>query len=74
MPEIPVIKTTLFLKKLIKYGCEEISTRGSHHKISYKGRIAIVPVHVGKDLKKGLLPKILADLGIDIDRFIAFLK
>ena len=76
MPEIPIIKTADFLKLLIKYGCVQVGSKGSHYKIRnpVNGKISVVPVYVGKDLKKGLFAKILSDLEIDVEGFINFIK
>jgi len=35
---------------------------------------AIVPIHGGKDISKGLFSAILGQLGIDIDDFLDFMQ
>ncbi len=76
MPEIPIISAKLFLKTLLMYNCSVVGIKGSHHKIrnSLNNRVTIIPVLANKDLKKGLLVKILKDLKIDVEDFLMFLK
>ncbi len=76
MPEIPVISAKHFLKTLLLIGCEEVSIKGSHHKVRniLNGKITVVPVHSNVDLKKGLFSKILKQLDIDIEEFIKVLS
>ena len=51
------------LKLLLKDGWNEVSVKGSHHKLR-KGRQSItIPVH-GEDMDKGLLVAILKQTGI----------
>ena len=55
------------IKKLMQSGWRHTSTRGSHYKMEKKGyRPVPVPVHVGKDLGKGLLRKIEKDTGVKL--------
>jgi predicted RNA binding protein YcfA (HicA-like mRNA interferase family) len=72
MPNLPVIRSKDFLKHLIAFGCEEVSVRGSHHKLRYPftGKVTVVPVHGGEDTKKAMFAAILNQLGIDIDAFL----
>jgi predicted RNA binding protein YcfA (HicA-like mRNA interferase family) len=76
MPRLPVMRSKDFLKSLIAFGCEEISVNGSHHKVVYPatGKVAPVPVHKGEDMNRGFLAGILAQLGIDVDEFLKFIK
>jgi len=76
MPNIPIIKAKDFLKFLVKYGCEEISMRGSHHKIFYDvtNKTSVVAIHGGQDLDKGSFSGILNQLDIDIEDFLEFIK
>ena len=76
MPKIPIIKEKDFFRYILKYNCELISVKGSHHKISNKlnNKTSIVPIHGSNDLKKGMFAKIIKDLDIDIDEFIEFIK
>lgn len=69
MQKIPAMSAKDFIKALVKYGCQEISINGSHHKIRNPAndRITVIPVHGGRDIKKNLLLAILCQLGIDSD-------
>ena len=48
-----------------------VRAKGSHQifRNLITGKIVVVPVHGGKDLKKGTLLKILKHAEIDIDRY-----
>jgi len=76
MPKIPVVKAKDFLNLLTKYGCEEISVKGSHHKLFYSptNKTSVVTIHGGQDLDKGSFKGILNQLGIDVDDFLEFVK
>ncbi|MCL2494045.1 MAG: type II toxin-antitoxin system HicA family toxin [Oscillospiraceae bacterium] len=76
MPDIPVMRSKDFLKCLLRFGCEEIHVRGSHHKLYYPetGLAAPVAVHGGKDITKAVFIGTLKQLGIDVDEFLAFIK
>ena len=56
MPKIPIVKAKDFLKYLLRYGCELVSVKGSHHKILNKSnkQISILPIHSNKDLAPAL--------------------
>jgi predicted RNA binding protein YcfA (HicA-like mRNA interferase family) len=76
VPKLPVIKAKDFLRELLAFGCEVVAVNGSHHKVRNvkNGKTATIPIHGGKDLKKGLFPAILKDLDIDINGFLKFIK
>ena len=48
-----------------------VRAKGSHQifRNPITGKIVVVPVHGGKDLKKGTLLRIIKHAGIDIDRY-----
>ena len=57
-----------------KAGFEVTRVKGSHHMMRHgddPSRSTVIPVHAGKDLKRGLLHKIVADAGLTTDEFIA---
>jgi len=56
-------------KRLRKAGCKELRQKGSHLRVSCPpdDRKSTIPVHKGKDIKKGTLKSIEKDLDIDID-------
>ena len=76
MPKIPIIKAKHFLSFLEKYGCTEISIRGSHHKMfnPKTSMTSVVTVHSGQDFDKGSFSGVLSQLGIDADDFLEFMK
>jgi len=76
MPRIPVIKVKDFCELLVKYGCVEVSIRGSHHKIHNPstGMTSIVAVHSSQDLDRGSFTGILGQLGIDLGEFLKFIS
>ena len=50
--------------------------KGSHHIVEHpddKTKRTTVPVHKGKDIKRGLLRKIIEDVGMTEDEFVALL-
>ena len=76
MPKIPIIKAKDFRKYLIKYGCEDVSTKGSHFKIynPTTNKTSMVAIHGGDDVDRGSFSGVLNQLGIDVDEFIKFIK
>lgn len=52
------------LKLLIKNGWELDGINGSHHRLKKDGKLEVIPVH-GKDMKLGLLKKILKRTGLE---------
>jgi predicted RNA binding protein YcfA (HicA-like mRNA interferase family) len=49
-------------------------SRGSHQRFAHPdGRRTTVPMHKGKTIGRGLLRKILKDIGITADEFAQFL-
>ena len=71
MNKLPVITEKELYDLLIQYGCKHVSVKGSHYKVTNpaNGRVAPIPVHAGKDIRRGFMKGILAQLGIDIDDF-----
>ena len=50
--------------------------KGSHHIMRHRDdprRGAVVPVHAAKDIKRGLLHKIIGDAGLTAEEFKALL-
>jgi len=76
MPRIPSAKSKDFHAGLIKFGCVEQGVRGSHHKIynPKTNKTSVIPVHSGKDIKKGTFSAVLRQLEIDADAFVEFLE
>jgi len=76
MPKIPIIKAKDYIKFLVKYGCQHIHVKGSHHKIFNvtNNKTSVVSVHAGKDMNKGAFVDTLKQLEIDIDDFLNFIQ
>ena len=51
------------LKKLLKDGWQEVSIKGSHHKLRKGNQSEIIPIH-GKDVPIGLLKAIMKRTGL----------
>jgi predicted RNA binding protein YcfA (HicA-like mRNA interferase family) len=75
MPKLPIISAKDFLRCVLRYGCILINIEGSHFKVENPktGARATIPVHAGRDMDRGFMKKILTQLGIDEDDFIASL-
>ena len=76
MPKIPIIKGDQFIDYLIKFGCKEVSVRGSHHKIRNpeNGKVSVIAVHSGKDIDSGSFSGVIQQLGIDLATFVGFVN
>lgn len=57
------MKDKELLKLLLKNGWQLSEFKGSHHILTKNGKIEVIPVH-GKDMKIGLLTKILKRTGL----------
>ena len=64
-PKAPVLKPDELIHLLERHGFVKISQEGSHVKMrNQENTTIIIPVHQGKDLKKGLIRAILRQAGI----------
>jgi predicted RNA binding protein YcfA (HicA-like mRNA interferase family) len=52
------------VRMLAKHGWRLEHVRGSHHILRKEGKHLAVPVHVGRDLGKGLLARLLREAGL----------
>lgn len=75
MPKVPRIRAKDFFKYLVKYGCTELSIRGSHHKVrnDKNNKISIIAIHSNEILLPAMFSKILKQLEIDVNEFIDFI-
>ncbi len=67
--KLPLLKPQELIRAIEKLGfsCTRKS-KGSHFRYKHlDGRITTIPVHKGKDIRKGLLRKILRDVDISIE-------
>ena len=72
MNKPPVISAKDFYRFLIAYGCVLVSSRGSHFKVRYPStnKVAPIPVHSGRDIKRKFMRDILVEPGIDVEDFL----
>jgi predicted RNA binding protein YcfA (HicA-like mRNA interferase family) len=74
MSKLPTLKGTEVVRALERCGFAISRIKGSHHIMEHSdGRRTVVPVHAGKDIKRGLLRKIIDDAGMTLSEFIALL-
>lgn len=75
MPKLPVVKIRELIRALNKLGFFEHYRVGSHAQFKHKdGRRVTIPIHFGRDVKKGMLRGILNDIDISVENFIKILK
>lgn len=59
------------LRILAKIGFEPVRTRGSHVFLRHAdGRSTVIPIHSGEDVGRGLLIKILKDVGLTREEYL----
>jgi predicted RNA binding protein YcfA (HicA-like mRNA interferase family) len=71
-PRLPVVKGREVIRALRKAGFIVDHIQGSHHILIHKDdpqRQVSVPVHAGKDIKKGTLRSILDQAGLTVEEF-----
>jgi predicted RNA binding protein YcfA (HicA-like mRNA interferase family) len=74
MPKLPVVKVKELIRVLNKLGFFEYHRVGSHTQFKHPdGRRITIPIHQGKDVKKGILRGILNDIDLSVEEFISFL-
>ena len=74
MPPLPMLRAAQVIKALEKAGFQAVRQHGSHVRLRHAdGRVVTVPVHVGTDLGRGLLRKILRDADLSPDKFLELL-
>lgn len=72
MGQLPVLKPTEVVARLIRLGFVEVRQRGSHKQFRHtNGRGTTVPFHTGRDISPSLLRKIAKDIGMSVEEFIA---
>lgn len=68
------LKSSDVTKGLKKAGFQLVRQKGSHARFEHEdGRATTVPVHVGQDVGRGLLKKILRDIEMSFEEFRKFL-
>ena len=74
MPKLPALKPKEVIQILERAGFYLVHKKGSHFKFKDKsGHVTIVPVHK-KDMKRGLLEKIIEDTGLTSREFLRLRK
>lgn len=74
MKKLNPISPDKLLKILKNQGFEEIRQKGSHKFLrDSEGRTTVIPFHKGEKIGKGLLLKIINDIGITRDEFLELL-
>lgn len=70
MPPVPSVPGDRVVRALEQAGFVVARTKGSHHIMRHpEGRGTTVPVHAGRDVAKGTLRGILADIGLTVEDF-----
>jgi len=69
MPRLVPIKPEKLAKLLLSLGFTERDAEGSHVFFKHAdGRTTVVPIH-GSEISKGLLKKILNDIGLSVEDY-----
>ena len=75
MSQFPSVRAKDFIKVIEKLGFVFDRQRGSHAIYKHEdGRRVVIPIHKGKDIKKGTLMGMLQDIGIDKESFLIMLN
>ena len=70
MPRLPALKPKEVIKILESAGFYLVHKKGSHFKFKdISGNTTIIPLH-NKDIKKGLLERIIKDTGLTLREFL----
>lgn len=70
MTRLPIIKSDELIRVLKRHGFKPVRQRGSHLRLRHEdGRVVTVPVHQGQSIGRGLLRKILRDVGWTPEEF-----
>lgn len=73
-PALPAVSGRTLLKALAAAGFVQVSVQGSHVKVAHPdGRIAVVPMHGGRDVPRGTVGSVLRQAGISVAEFRALL-
>lgn len=70
MPGLGPVPSRKLIRFLERQGFARVSQRGSHLKLRHPdGRVVIVPVHPGREIKVPLLRRILREVGVEPAEF-----
>jgi len=71
--KLPMLSGEEVVRILKKMGFQEIRQRGSHRYMRHlDGRTTVVPIHSNRDIGRGLLKKILNDIGLTREEFAEY--
>jgi predicted RNA binding protein YcfA (HicA-like mRNA interferase family) len=76
MTRLPGLTGRDVIRALQKAGFVLVRTSGSHHRLAHSknpSRVATVPVHANKALKRGTLHGIIKQAGLTVEEFVALL-
>ena len=74
MTRLPRVTGDEVIRALLKAGFDTVRVKGSHHILQHAdGRTTVVPVHAGETIGPGLMSKILREIELPRDEFIALL-
>ena len=75
MPKLPIVKTRILRKVLLKIGFVKYHQVGSHIQLKHPdGRRATVPYHPNQEIRPGTLKAILNDIDLKVEEFTKLLK
>jgi predicted RNA binding protein YcfA (HicA-like mRNA interferase family) len=71
MSRLPVLKAEEIIRKLQRVGFDIDHVTGSHDiRRHANGRQTVVPSHVGRDIKRGVLRAIIRQTGLTVEEFL----
>jgi predicted RNA binding protein YcfA (HicA-like mRNA interferase family) len=73
---LPVVNGRQVIRALVRAGFVVDRIAGSHHVLTYPQeprRTVTVPVHAGRDLKRGTLRSIIRQAGFTVEEFVDLL-
>jgi predicted RNA binding protein YcfA (HicA-like mRNA interferase family) len=73
---LPVVNGRQVIRALVNAGFVVDRIVGSHHVLAHPAdprRTVTVPVHAGRDLKRGTLRSIIRQAGFTVEQFVQFL-
>ena len=74
MGRTPSLRSGELIRALEKMGFQMIRQRGSHVRLRHSdGRLVTVAAHLGQDIGRGLLRKILRDADVSPEEFLRIL-
>ena len=73
--KLPLVDAKTLIKILVRNGYTKVRQKGSHIQFKKESGVVItVPLHSGRDIGRGLLRKILRDMELSKEEFLALLE